>query len=310
MKVVYRHYEPDQGLDELQAKIYTEASGLPARAEEIRQRNLSRDPKMTWYALTEKGDPLAYITSRDSGSEYGRTYIGYPWTMPNAPTEVQAKLFGEISAFLKTRKETRELATTVVFTSKIAEKQLDYWHKKGFVEEEWLYRYVNDYDVNEAANWKISDKSSKLTCRKATKKDLDILVELSQADPYISTAFPTVDAFKAYFKDRVLKDGHAVLIFDKDKLVAASAPLRIEPDQLFILGDEARIIMRFTSIRPGYQHVWKRLVSEVAKEIKVAGWPDTPLRISFDFSSRVPWATSLAAIKPEIQLFEVILKHS
>jgi hypothetical protein len=265
---------------------------------------------MTWYALTEKDEPLAYITSRDSGSENGRTYIGYPWTLPNAPAEVQAKLYDEVSAFLKTRKETRELGTTVVFGSKIAKQQLEYWHKKGFVEEEWLYRYINDYDVNEAANWKISDKTSKLTCRKATNKDLDQLVELSQADPYISTAFPTVDAFRAYFKDRVLKDGHAVLLFDKDKLVAASAPLRIEPDQLFILGDEARVIMRFTSIRPGYQHVWKRLLIEVAKETKVAGWAETPIRVSFDFQSRVPWATSLAAIKPEIQLFEVVLKQS
>ena len=33
MKIVYQHYEPDQGLDELQAKIYNEASGLPARAD-------------------------------------------------------------------------------------------------------------------------------------------------------------------------------------------------------------------------------------------------------------------------------------
>jgi hypothetical protein len=310
LKIIYRHYEPDQGLDEIQEKIYTEASGLPATAEQIRQRNLSRDPKMTWYALTEKGEPLAYITSRDSGSEFGRTYIGYPWTMPNAPAEVQAKLFDEVSAFLKTRKNTRELATTVVFTSKIAEKQLEYWHKKGFVEERWLYRYVNDYDAKEVAEWKIDGKTSKLTSRKATKKDLDLLVELTQADRFISNAFPTVDAFRAYFKDRVLKDDHAVLLFDKDKLVAASAPLRIEPDQQFILGDEARVIMRFTSTRPGYEYVWKRLLIEVAKETKAAEWSEIPIRTSFDFQSFVPWATSLAAMKSEIQLFEVVLKQS
>ena len=81
MKVVYKNYEPDQGLDELQAKIFTEASGLPATADEIRARNTQRDSKMTLYALTEDGNPLGYVTCRDSTSEEGRTYISFPWKL-------------------------------------------------------------------------------------------------------------------------------------------------------------------------------------------------------------------------------------
>ena len=290
MKIVYRHWEPDQGLEEIQAKIYTKASGLPARADQIRLRNESRDPKMTRYALTETGEPLAYITSRDSSSERGRVYIGYPWTMPDAPTEVQQTLFDELYGFLKKRKETEEIATTVVFTAKIADKQLAYWQEKGFIEEESLYRYQLDFDFNEISKWKLGKELMTYTSRVATSKDLKYLYEISQVDPLLAREFENEDARESYFKGRVLKDGHAVLLFDKEKVIAASAPLRIEADQLFLLGDEPRVLMRFTAIRPGYEHVWKRLVYEVAKEAKKAGLAETPLRVNFNFTTNAPLA--------------------
>jgi hypothetical protein len=308
LKVVYRHWEPDQGLEEIQAKIYSKASGLPARAEQIRARNLSRDPKMTRYALTEDGEPLAYITSRDSSSERGRVYIGYPWTMPAAPTEVQETLFDELFGFLKKRKNTEEIATTVVFTAKIADKQLAYWREKGFVEEERLYRYQLDFDFNEIRKWKLSNELIAYTSREATIKDLRYLYEVSQVDPLLTNEFETEEARESYFKDRVLKDGHAVLLFDEDKVIAASAPLRIEPDQLFLLGAEPRVLMRFTAIRPGYEHVWKRLVFEVAKEVKKAGWTETPLRVTFYFRTNAPLAKIMSEMRPELEMFEVILK--
>ena len=308
MKIVYRHWEPDQGLEEIQAKIYTKASGLPARADQIRVRNLSRDPKMTRYALTEAGEPLAYITSRDSSSERGRVYIGYPWTLPNAPKEVQETLFDELFAFLKKRKETEEIATTVVYTAKIADQQLAYWREKGFVEDERLYRYQLDFDFNEISKWKLSKELMAYTSREATTKDLKYLYEVSQVDPLLAREFENEEARESYFKGRVLKEGRAVLLFDKDKVIAASAPLRIEPDQLFLLGDEPRVLMRFTAIRPGYEHVWKRLVYEVAKEVKKAGWSDTPLRVTFYFRTNAPLALIMSEMRPELVMFEVILK--
>ncbi len=309
MKIVYRHWEPDQGLEELQAKIYTGASGLPARAEQIRARNMTRDSKMTRYAITEDGEPLAYITSRDSSSEQGRTYIGYPWTLPNAPAEVQTKLFDELYTFLKKRKETEELATTVVVTAKIADKQLAFWQEKGFVEDERLYRYVLDFNVKEVSQWKLSKELKSLTSRVATTKDLKYLYEISKADPTLAGEFPNEEARESYFKGRVLKDGHAVLLFDKDQVIAASAPLRIEPDQLFLVGKEPRVVMRFTAIRPGYQFAWKRLVYEIAKEIELAGWGATPLRANFMFSTNAPIAVNFAEIRSDLEMFEIILKE-
>ncbi|MFX1491705.1 MAG: hypothetical protein ACFFBU_05545 [Promethearchaeota archaeon] len=307
MKIIYQTYEPDKGLDELQVKIYSEASGLPARAEEIRQRNLSRQPEMTRYALTDKGEPLAYITARDSSSELGRTYIGYPWTMPGAPSEVQTKLFNDMFEYLKQRENTLEIATTVVLTAKIADQQFDFFKSKGFVEKNRLYRYNLDFDAIEVSTWKKSKEISNFNSRGATLDDLDLLIELSQADTYLNPAFPTPEAREIYFRDRVLKDGHAVIVFDNSQPIAASALLRLKPNQLYLTGKEERIVMRFTAIRPGYRHAWKRLLIAMANEVQAAGWAKIPLRLSFNFQTSAPLAITLAEMQPELELFEVIL---
>ncbi len=307
MKIIYRTYEPDQGLDELQARIYTEASGLPVQAEQIRQRNLSRQPEMTRYALTDKGEPLAYITARDSSSELGRTYIGYPWTMQGTPIEVQTKLFNGMFDYLKNREKTLEIATTIVLTAKIADQQFDFFHSKGFVEKNRLYRYNLDFDAIEVSTWKKSKEISNFTSRGATIDDLHLLIELSQADAFLNPAFPTPEARKIYFKDRVLKDGHAVIVFDNSQPVAASALLRLKPNQLFLTGKEERIVMRFTAIRSGFRHAWKRLLIAMANEVQAAGWAKIPLRVSFNFQASAPLATTLAEMQSELELFEVVL---
>jgi hypothetical protein len=307
LKIIYRTYEPNKGLDELQAQIYTEASGLPARAEQIRQRNLSRQSEMTRYALTDKGEPLAYITARDSTSELGRTYIGYPWTMSGAPSEVQTKLFNDLLDYLKNREQTLQIATTIVLTAKIADQQFDFFHSKGFTEKNRLYRYNLDYDAIDVSTWKKSKEISNLTSRGATINDLHHLIELSQADSYLKSAFPTPEARETYFKNRVLKDGHAVMVFDNSQPVAASALLRLKPDQLFLTGKEERIVLRFTAIRDGYRHAWKRLLIAMANEVQAAGWAKIPLRVSFNFLTPAPLAITLAEMQPELELFEVIL---
>ncbi len=307
MKIKYQNFEPNKGFRELQAKIYTTASGLPARAEEIEQRNITRGAEMTRYALTEKDEPLGYITAYDSTSEIGRSGIGYPWTMPNAPKVVQTQLFNDMHTYLKSREKTLEIRTAVVLTSRIADKQIAFFKGQGFVERERVYRYNRDYDIMDVSTWKKSKELNTFTTRKATPKDLKLLIELSQADPYLTPAFPNHAAWVNYFKNRVLKDDHAVIVFENDLAVAASAALRLQPDQQFLLGDEERIIMRFTAIRPGYQRAWKFLLMAIAREAKAAGWAKIPLRVSFPFTTEVPLAKTLAALQPELEMFEVIL---
>ncbi|MFX0063107.1 MAG: hypothetical protein ACFFC7_13095 [Candidatus Hermodarchaeota archaeon] len=306
MKIVYRYYEPNQGLEDIQAKIYTEVSGLPATAAQIRERNLRRDPKITRYALTEEGKPLAYVTARDSGSHVGRTYIGYPWALPDCPLEVQQKIFDELIAYLKTREKTLEIATTIVVTAKIAEEQIKFFQKRGFVEKERLYRYILDYDVNEVSQWEMTDELSSFTSRVATIDDLDLLIEVCQADPYTQNAFPNEEGFRSYFKDRVFKDGHAVLVLQGEQAVAASAVLKRKPDGIYLTGDEERVTMRFSAIRPGHPQAWKRLLIEIAKECQTAGWANILLRVNFFFNTGSPIAAYMATMQPELELFEII----
>jgi hypothetical protein len=307
-KIVYRNWEQDQGLEDIQAKIYTEVSKLPATAEEIRERNIRRDPQMTRYALTEEGEPLAYVTSRDSGSEPGRTYIGYPWAKPECPKEVQEKIFNELMDFLDEREDTSEIATTIVLLSPMSKTQFEFFKKRKFVEEECLFFFNQDINIEEASKWQFEGAAKQLSSRLATSDDLALFYEISNADTELKRAFPDEEAMKNYFENRVLKDGHAILLFDDEKVVAASAPLRIEPDGLRLLGDEDRIIMRFTAIHPDYIHAWKRLVHEVARECVKSGWTDVPLMIRTHFNSNSTVAMAIPAIRPELRAFEVILK--
>ena len=106
-------------MEELQARIYTEASGRPASADEIRARykDQKKDLKTTRYALTEDGEPLAYVQATDSTSQVGKTHISYPWAMPSCPVEVQEKIFDDLLAYLKQRKETLEITSPIVVDS-------------------------------------------------------------------------------------------------------------------------------------------------------------------------------------------------
>ena len=309
MKVKYRIWEADQGLEDIQAKIYTKASGLPAMADQIRERNIRRDPNYTRYAMTEKGEPLAYVTARNSGSSPGRTYIGYPWKMPDCPTDVQEKMFNELFEYIKKRDETKSIGTTVVVTSDMAQTQLEFFKERGFSEDERVYSYIREFNVQEISAWKMDAENNDLIARLATTEDLNLLMDVFKADPAMSRAFPDDAALKGYLEQRVLPEGHAVLVYSGELVVASGALLRKEPDGLFLTGDEERVIMRYSAVRPGYDSAWKKLLIELSKESISSGWKEIPLRVAFSFVTGVPAAKGLASIIPELNTFEIILVY-
>ncbi|MHA1969090.1 MAG: hypothetical protein ACW964_14985 [Candidatus Hodarchaeales archaeon] len=51
-------------------------------------------------------------------------------------------------------------------------------------------------------------------------------MNLLKADGRFSGQFSSDEDIENYFKDRVFKDGHAILIFKDDQLVMASAPTK------------------------------------------------------------------------------------
>ncbi|MFW9974892.1 MAG: hypothetical protein ACFFDQ_06490 [Candidatus Thorarchaeota archaeon] len=310
MNVVYKNWSSGQGLENIQARIYTEVSGIPANAEEIGPRNDTRGSDATRYAFTKDGMPLAYITSLTIPQEPGRVHIGYPWSLPECPTEVKDKLLNDMIAYWKSREDTKRISTSVVLASKTKDAQIEYFEHRGFVKDETAYTYFKDFDVEKTSALKVSGPAKDLKCRVANEADLNTLIELTKSDPFMSQAFPNDEAYVPYFKDRVLKDGHAVILFDGDKAVAASAPLLFKPDGRILEGNEDRIIMRFTSIRPGYTHVWNRLLMEVAKQAKSAGWKEIPIRSVFGFRAQGPIVQGIASMQPEMQEREVFFFYN
>ena len=305
-KVIYKNWTPDQKLEEFQAKIFTEVSGVPASADEIRERNNQRDAEMTRYALTENGEPLSYVTCRDEAANPGRSYISFPWALPNCPPDVQEELFNHQLSYLKSREKTKEIKSVFVLNPEITKTQFEFMKKKGFEIEEYIFRYHLDYDVKEITNWKLDEQEQQLTSRQASDNDLNLLMEIANADTELRNEWNTEDDMKSYFTDRVLKDGHAILLFDDEKIIAASAALRFNPNGLHLLGDEERIVMRFTAIRPEYPHAWKRLVYEIAKECEKVGWTDIPLRIQSYYTSNSTIAIGLQSVKHNWRAWEVI----
>ncbi len=307
MDVVYKKWESGKGLEEIQANIYTEVSGLPARPEEIGPRNDERGSDMTRYVLTKSNEPLAYVTSWESSDEPGRFGIGYPWSLSNCPKEAKERIFTEQLNYLKSKDGCKELRTVVVLASKTADDQIEFFEDQGFVETERIYRYNKDLAPHDSSKFEVKGKASKLTARQATNDYVDTLIELLHSDPRIRNAFPTEEGARGYFEGRVLADGHALILFEDDIAVAASALLKYEPDNFFLSADSTRIIPRFVAIRPGYNFAWTRLLVELSKEAINAGWKDIPIRVNFGFETSDPSAITLAETQDELQTFEIVM---
>ena len=199
MKVNYRHYEPEQNLEEIRAKIYTTASGLSASADTIRIRALNSDPKLMRFAFTDKDDPLAYISASGSDAQPWTIGMGYPWALPGCPANVQDTIFKDLVNYLKENTKIQEIVTGVNLSSKIADEQIRFFTKKGFTEKERIFLYALDYDVTEMSKWKLTKDISTYRSRVATSKDVDQLIEVCLSDPLTRGAFPTQEAWKSYF---------------------------------------------------------------------------------------------------------------
>jgi hypothetical protein len=299
MSFEYRYYAPNQGLEEQQAKVYNEAAKppIPATGKAIQERyELENvDPKTIRYAMTADGTMLAYCQARDYPA-LGETHIGYPWALPKCPPDVQEKLFDDLLAYLREREKTLAIRTSVALDW---DSQIAFFKKKGLVEIEHGFQYLIDLDVRETSQMEKDAVDNSFTSWVATDADLDMLLEIVHADPTIRSIFPDEEAWASYFRDRVLRDGHTVLVFHEDQIVAASAPLRVPP------GKEEHIIFRFQATRPGYASAWKTLLIEMAKECLAAGWADLPLRVNFGFFSNSPLAQLLARLQPDLEVSSI-----
>ncbi|MHA2226957.1 MAG: hypothetical protein ACXAC8_17210 [Candidatus Hodarchaeales archaeon] len=288
MKVNYRFWEPNQDLEELQAKIYNENTGQSVTAKEITDRfdREKIDPKTVQYALDKEGNPLAYIQARDY-PQIKETHLGYPWALSNCPAEVQDKLFDEMLEYIK----QRDVSYDIRMNADVNRNEIvEFFKKKGLVEKSKNYRYELDVINLSKTDYTEEDYKSRL----ATTEDLDLLVNLMKADKRYEGQFSTDDDLENYFKDRVLKDGHCILVFKDDTLVMSSAPLIFK----YPNDDEERLILRFHSYLADHEKAMKSLIISIAKECASADYgTDRPLSV-FIGAEETDFANILEVHKP------------
>lgn len=268
MKVIYKFYTPNQGLEEIQARIFNHNTGFNATAEEIRERYKrgKTNPHFIRYAFSEEGQPLAYVQARVAQDK--SILIGYPWAYPECPEEVQNVLFDEMLAYIL-QKEPKQINYWI---RNDWEKQTQFFERKGFRRTIEGFCYL--FDVKDLSQRTSEDLT--YHSRVATLDDLEFLIEIGSIDKELKRLFSR-SWLQDYFTNKVLKDGHCILVFDnEEQIVCASAPLRWKEEAEDV---EKHIMLRFTATRPGNERAWETLVIALAKECTVIEWTDLPIRV-------------------------------
>ncbi|MFX0170344.1 MAG: hypothetical protein ACFE9L_00330 [Candidatus Hodarchaeota archaeon] len=271
MKVKYHDWEPNQGFEEKQAEMYNKNNPdnqQPVTAKNIidRYEREKIDPKTVQYAFAEDGQLLAYIQARDYPN-VEETHIGYPWGAENCPKEVKSKLFDDMLEYIKQRKKTMTILASAPAEN---EKIIGFFKEKGLVEKSRGYRYeLKLEDIS-----KDEDTDQEYTTRLAAPEDIPLLVDLIKAFGYYTGQFNSDEDIVNYFKDRVFKDGHAILVFKDETLVMASAPLIYKLPNV----EGERVILRFLAYLSDNESAYKPLLIAIAKECVSTGYgTDKPL---------------------------------
>ncbi|NHJ02674.1 MAG: hypothetical protein EAX86_11090 [Candidatus Heimdallarchaeota archaeon] len=261
---IYKNWEPNKGFENLQADVFNEANQFkfaPANGDQIKQEYEQEkvDPQTIQYAF--HGDKMiAYVKGR-MRKKSKEVHISFPWAVQGTPVEVQDKLFADMILYLQRQYPSYQLRVNAMAKP---EENLDFLKKRGFVERNlWKAVYLSVQSLVEAS-YKIP-----YTSRLGSEYDIDALIKLFKADGRYSAQFPTDEDIVKYFRDNVFTTGHLILLYENDKLIAASAPLVTSSSP----EEEESIIQRFTA----YKFLKEQkgsipLLIELAKECLVTGY--------------------------------------
>ena len=255
MNINYKFYEPGENWEEIQAQIYNNVLERmpytvfhPVNVDDIKKRIQFENklPESIRYAIDEEGNPLAYIQIT---VEEKRVWIGYPWALENCPSLVQETLYADMLGYIKANYPEKQVV--MGYISKSWAQPMEFARNHGYqpchevffygLELEKVPKPIKDLDY---------------TSRLATEADLPLLLEISEVDPNLRSAFSDMTQFESYFIKRVIPTGNVVMIFHNGQIVAASAPL-----QQFYKG----INFRFQGLRPDCEQYWDALAYEIAQ---------------------------------------------
>jgi hypothetical protein len=266
IKVDYQYYEPNKGLEEIQAEIYNNATKKydepPTNAEQIRTRREvpDFDSKTARYAFDEQEKPLAFIQATIRPNN---VFISYPWAVENCPKEVQAKLFDDMVYYIKEKNLTQP---TVIGSEKAWTEVLEFIKGRKFTEQNSVLRY--SFKIDDLANIEVPNFKT----RKAEQKDIPDLLELLKKEPAYDNYFESNEAAKEFFKGRIERG--AFLIFDNEKLISAGGTADEVTDE--------GVYLQFTVTNVKKMDGWKVLLVSIAKRYKEKGFGDRRFIITPD----------------------------
>jgi hypothetical protein len=272
VNVVYRYYESEAGLEEIQAEIYNTAvkryGGNPATAEQIKTRYQDEnfDPKGVRYAFDDQGKPLTYIQTRRTPNF---VYIGYPWAIdPNSTTtkEAQTKLFDEMLEYVKLQNPEKDIVLGNIQNN--WNEAIDFVKKRNFEVRNKNLRY--SFTVSDLAKTTVPRFKSKI----AEVDDVPKLVKLMDKEPAYENTFPDEEAATNFFKGCVER-GETIMIYDDaGELISAGAITGGDIDQ--------NIFLQFTVTDITKMAGWKAVLVELAKFYDKKGLGDKNFVITPD----------------------------
>jgi len=298
LDIVYKKYKPNNGFEALQTELYTEVTGLPIIPEDLRPYKRERNPETARYAFTRDGDFLAYVTSRLSRTFQGRNYISYPWAHPDCPHEVKDRIFSDLLEYLKGHKDTKEIATYILFASDNCQEQIEFFLRNNFTEKERLYFYNRDFNLQDTSSWSLSGELNSLQFESVNKDNLDQFITFCRKDRRTQHNFPTDDALRTFIETRILPTGHLFSVLKDDKIVAAGSVLNEKDEDIYQINPGERVMANIALVSPSYPAAWKRLIKDLAKKCIEYGW-NRPLRVRIPFITESSTAIGLAEIQSE-----------
>ncbi|WP_455142866.1 hypothetical protein [Candidatus Hodarchaeum mangrovi] len=311
MELVYRYYEPDQGLEAQQAQIYKKVSGLPADAGEIERRfkGEKRDPKSARYVLTEDGKLLAYVQTSLWPIRPGTFILSYPWALPECPLEAQEKIFDELLTWLKNTVHPNEIVGEVVLNTPTTDDRIQFYKRKGFIEKERIYTSSINLDLSEVSKWEMNEELLSYSTQLATRNDHDQILEVFQADLFIRDVFPSKEEARYFLQNSVPEDSPSILILKNNQIVSAGFASRQKVKGSNSQEDEKEVITILSATRPEHPQAWKRLLIEISKKCLENNWGNLPIRISSIFFAYSMNAVHIAELNKDITASAVILSY-
>ena len=271
MEVIIKTYEPGKDFEKIQADIYNQAvkkyNGRQVTPEEIINRietfTPAQDTNGIFFAFSKDNRPLSYIQYRIY--ETDKLFIGHAWSVDDCSKEVQHKMYEKIITYVKTKYPDKK----EVYLGYILD---DFTDIVNFIKSEGfkLYNSITTYSVDLVKLSKLQPDKN-FSFREATMNDLDILVSLG-LDSNLKAMGES--SLRNYFKDKPLKDGNCVILFENDKAVASTAILNG-----YFEGKES--LARFIALREGYNESQKSLFIHLAGYLLKKGL-FLPIRVEVD----------------------------